>query len=513
MHRVPAVRLWLALLGGAALLVQLPELRGQEPTAPSKPASETKPAEPAQDSQPGALPAAPPGPAAETSSAGEEVDKKPLAPSAARPRVNLSLPPGSIPPPPRPRLFGRAEPSPVIYPEQSIPLRFSHAQHLAQKIDCVFCHDQVEQSVSSRDNLLPKEETCETCHNIDHDDPFKKTKAAAAHCAACHPGFPTAPGPGVPAPGPALEALVKKVVLPAPNIKFNHQIHLRQRIACERCHGDLRKVELATRDHLPRMATCLGCHNDGLLSAAAAPEGGPKRRASPRCGTCHLLQQDGTIQVRYDSGLLIPSGNWKGDAHGIEFKREHRAVARSEPAYCASCHRQDWCQQCHNGIVKPMDFHGNDYVSRHQLDARRNEPNCAGCHRRQTFCIGCHERLGVVDVYTLPGNPPASAFFPAAPRRFHPDGWASPSPGPTHHAWEAQRNIRQCVSCHREDTCLQCHSALPGGRIPSMVGAGVNPHPNGWAGSSRCQALADRNPRMCLKCHQDGSPQLRCLEN
>lgn len=425
---------------------------------------------------------------------------------APKPRPNLSLPIGAFLPPPPPRFFGRSAPSPVIYPEQKIPLRFSHAQHLAMDVKCVFCHENVDKSVSSRDRLLPKQEVCESCHNIDNDEPFKKTKVPAS-CATCHVGFPKEPGPAAPTSmsSPQLLALIAPVVRPEPNLKFNHQLHLGRGIGCERCHGDLRKVELATRAQLPRMPLCLSCHDDGLGHP------GKVRGASPRCGTCHILQRDGTIQVRYESGLLVPSGTWRGDTHGLSFKREHRTVAQNEPGYCQSCHRQEWCQGCHNGVVKPMDFHGNDYVSRHPLDARRNDPDCGACHRRQTFCLGCHERLGVVDKYTLPGSPAASAFAPGTARRFHPEGWASPSPGASHHAWEAQRNIRSCVSCHREETCLQCHSTQPGVRVPGGgPGNGIDPHPIGWADSSRCQSLADRNPRVCLKCHSASSPQLRC---
>lgn len=439
--------------------------------------------------------------------------------------VDLSLPRSALPPPaptspststggtgksapasrPAGKLFGRGEPSRVIYPDQKLPLRFSHAQHLAMGKQCDFCHEKAATSVSTRDNLMPKEEVCETCHNIDHEEPFKKTKVASA-CVACHPSFPAQAGQGVPEPGPGLEALVQRVVLPAANLKFNHQIHITQKIACERCHGDMSRVDLATRAQLPRMALCLSCHNDGL----GAREAGKRKSASPRCGTCHLMQPDGTVQVHYESGTLIPSGTWRGDAHGLDFKREHASVGRSDQAYCQSCHRQEWCQSCHNGIVKPMDFHGNDYVSRHPIEARRNDPDCGSCHRRQTFCMGCHERLGVVDRHTLPGNPPPSAFWPSTPRRFHPDGWASPVAGAGHHAWEAQRNIRACVSCHREESCMQCHTSLPGGRMPGGGAAGVNPHPIGWADSARCSALADRNPRMCLKCHSAESPQTRC---
>jgi hypothetical protein len=78
--------------------------------------------------------------------------------------------------------------------------------------------------------------------------------------------------------------------------------------------------------------------------------------------------------------------------------------------------------------------------------------------------------------------------------RFHPAGWSSKGPGPNLHAQEARRNITQCASCHREEDCLSCHSAEPGG-------INASPHPAGWRGSARCKALDRENRRMCLRCH------------
>ena len=68
--------------------------------------------------------------------------------------------------------------------------------------------------------------------------------------------------------------------------------------------------------------------------------------------------------------------------------------------------------------------------------------------------------------------------------------------GADHHAYQAQRNLRQCASCHREELCLTCHSA-------QASSYQVSPHPRGWATSRRCEALAARNPRLCLRCHVD----------
>ena len=268
----------------------------------------------------------------------------------------------------------------------------------------------------------------------------------------------------------------------------------------------LARVDLATRDQLPRMSLCLGCH-DGSLHR---PQGAAATVApSARCGTCHPTGSDGTLQTRLPAGTLAPAGALRGDDHrAVDFRQNHRSAAQADSAYCGNCHRESWCLRCHSAVVKPYDIHGGNYVGRHGMDARRNQPDCSGCHRQQSFCVGCHERLGVAHHATLPGRPPISAFQPAQPRAFHPSGWASVGggAGENSHAVEARRNQRTCASCHREETCLACHSTLPDSRIPG----GVNPHPADWVSSGRCQALAGRNVRMCLKCHRDGAAALTC---
>src|SRR5205807_1032768 len=104
--------------------------------------------------------------------------------------------------------FTQAGPSEVIFPKQEIPLRFSHAKHLAKKIACDFCHDKAGSSHKSGDNLIPAEDVCSTCHPIDRDEPTKVSKSATA-CSFCHPTFqPSTPNAPLP-----------RVVIPPPNMK------------------------------------------------------------------------------------------------------------------------------------------------------------------------------------------------------------------------------------------------------------------------------------------------------
>jgi c(7)-type cytochrome triheme protein len=374
--------------------------------------------------------------------------------------------------------------SAVVYPDQQLPLHFSHARHLAiAGVDCETCHETAARSRSSLDSLVPGEDRCRACHAIDRAQPRKAVPAGAppAHCAACHPGAVAGGG-------------IARVVIPTARIKFDHRAH-RSVAGCRDCHGDLaaEKVDLATRKQLPSMSLCLRCH-DG-------------RRASDRCTTCHLTRGGGRIETDFPGGRLAPSGALRGnDAHGPTFRTDHAAAARADQGYCASCHRQSECVDCHQGTIKPLDFHGNDYVSTHALDARRGTPDCSACHRAQTFCVGCHSRSGVAaDGKGSEFAPPPSG---GAGPRYHPAGWvdyAAGNPvsgdatrGENHHAFEAQRNIRQCAACHRESFCLTCHSAQPG--APR-----IDPHPEGWRGSRRCEALLRRARRMCLRCHTDAA--------
>ncbi len=374
----------------------------------------------------------------------------------------------------------------IIYPQQSLPLRFDHKLHVGElEADCDDCHDAAGESRSSLDQLLPSEEPCRDCHAIDRKQPNKAVKkgGAPARCDACHPGY---------TPG----AQIQRLRIPTPNLKFDHKAHLDNGISCAKCHGDFvaENVGLATRDQLPKMQLCLDCHS--------------KKRELRQCTTCHLAEFGDRMKTRFPEGELSPSGSLRGDRHDMGFRAGHRFAAQSDPDYCENCHKKSFCTDCHNGVVKPMDLHVGDYVTLHPLDARRDQTKCSSCHRLQTFCTSCHARSGVANDSRLSEFVSAS-ISPAGPR-YHPEGWVDfGSGGPvlgqraaSHHAFEAQRNIRSCASCHREEQCLDCHSKQTGSYS-------INPHPAGWAGSWRCRSLRKRAGRMCLRCHIDPR-ELKC---
>jgi hypothetical protein len=210
------------------------------------------------------------------------------------------------------------------------------------------------------------------------------------------------------------------------------------------------------------------------------------------------------VKTDFAEGSLAPSGVLRGDAHDLSFRTNHKAVAKDDDKYCGNCHKTSFCTDCHRGSIKPVDIHGNDYIALHSVDARRNNPNCQSCHRLETFCVGCHSRSGVSS-NSKTSDFDANSTFAGDPTKnhlFHPKGWytANASNVPTvsgaHHGFEAQRNIRECASCHSESFCIDCHGA--GGEGP---GSGFNPHPPNWSVNPRCGALRAKAGRMCLKCH------------
>jgi hypothetical protein len=95
--------------------------------------------------------------------------------------------------------------------------------------------------------------------------------------------------------------------------------------------------------------------------------------------------------------------------------------------------------------------------------------------------------------------------------RFHPPkrSWTDGPRGAGHHAWEAQRNLQACVSCHVEKDCATCHATQAmGGRGTGFGGPGqsTNPHPAGFR--STCSTALRKNARPCLVCHDPADPNL-----
>lgn len=358
---------------------------------------------------------------------------------------------------------GAPSPSPVVFPPMTSELAFDHARH--RRTPCLDCHASIAASTVAADRNLPAESTCRPCHTQTRQQDIQR-ESPEARCLTCHRGYA---GKGSPA----------RTDLPAANLRFGHRLHLDRGGRCRDCH----RMNADGRP-LPSMQVCLTCHRT--------------RGASVRCGACHLTQKDGRLKTGFPSGTLRPSGALKGEAHTERWSRDHAHLARTQRRHCDTCHTERDCLSCHDGSLRPLAIHTGDYIQRHAGEARRDQPRCQSCHRSQTFCLGCHQRLG------LGRETDKSGFKPHTELSYHPAGFIAYTPGPGHHSFEARRNLRTCTACHRESTCIRCHGSRSVGK------AGVSPHPPGFRASRKCRTLAAANPRVCLKCHPESDPGQRC---
>lgn len=172
-----------------------------------------------------------------------------------------------------------------------------------------------------------------------------------------------------------------------------HTIHVvDQELACTDCHG----VELTIQKDF-----CAECHDadevEGLLvkfSAQVAEIGPPQPPAD----------------------------------HTMDFRRAHGASASVDRDYCSRCHREDFCQDCHEGINISGRIHPLNFKATHFFDAQGQEEDCLVCHETRQFCTDCHRRNMVLPHMLGPG-------------------WANGAQGGTH-AEEAESNLETCLDCH-----------------------------------------------------------------
>jgi hypothetical protein len=371
-------------------------------------------------------------------------------------------------------------PSEAIFPPQEVPLRFDHKEHVTgMKMPCVTCHPAAASSHVSSDRLLPKPTVCDGCHEADHAN-LDAVEGNLEGCSSCHVGH-----------RPADANRVARVVLPRPNLRFDHGAHAARNIGCRQCHGAVPGKELATRDDLPKMQRCFDCH------AAEGPSAGD---AHGECPVCHLTAEGDRLVTQFATGSMLPPRWLHGADHGPGWIERHKTVAAADSAFCSSCHAERECVDCHDGRVRPRRIHPNDWLSLHAVAAQQASSSCTDCHRQQTFCLSCHQRVGVAL-----RAPNAAA---AQRGRFHPPSsiWTEPPRTAGHHAWQAQRNLDACVSCHTERDCAACHATQAVGATQPGPARAMNPHPPGFR--NQCQGPFRRNARPCLVCHAPGDPLL-----
>lgn len=268
---------------------------------------------------------------------------------------------------------------------EKLDYNFSHQLHVVeQELECVDCHEGVEISVKGTDDLLPAMSVCIDCHEGDEiklDNPE---------------GLPR---------------------IDRYNEKFSHKQHAEAGEDCMSCHADVVQKELVDAYTLPTMSSCMDCHEN--------------RAVTIECASCHQ-----------------PFENLRPMSHRDDFTHHHGQLARSDARQmsadmsCATCHKNDFCQECHEGDNITRVVHPLNYEFTHAIEAQGKEKDCATCHTERQFCFDCHR-----DNQVLPHN--------------HTVGWVNnfPNDGGRHKV-EAMNDLEACLSCHEnnaQEICQSCH--------------------------------------------------------
>jgi hypothetical protein len=140
-------------------------------------------------------------------------------------------------------------------PIEEQPLEFPHNIHIRNKITCTdVCHASVTEGPVAG---LPSVSTCMICHtSIATDRPRIKQIAALSE--------------------QGIDLQWKRVYgfAAESHVKFNHAPHIRAKVDCVKCHGDIGEGTVAQRNVDHTMGFCVTCHNENKVSVD--------------CLTCHF---------------------------------------------------------------------------------------------------------------------------------------------------------------------------------------------------------------------------------
>ena len=134
------------------------------------------------------------------------------------------------------------------------PIAYTHKVHLANGMECLNCHTGVD---TGPDAQLPSVKLCMMCHQVIATDKpeIKKLTAYSER-------------------GEDISWQRVYDYPPSSHVKFNHAPHIRAKVDCKICHGDMTQQTVAVRKVDMNMGFCLDCHK--------------QRQASIDCTTCHF---------------------------------------------------------------------------------------------------------------------------------------------------------------------------------------------------------------------------------
>lgn len=134
------------------------------------------------------------------------------------------------------------------------PVDFPHDKHVAAALECIDCHTGVESRAAAG---IPSVRKCMLCHStIAVDKPGVKALRQYSDQRREIPWVRVY----------AFE--------PSAQVKFHHAAHMRAKLECKTCHGDVAGMGVARPAVKHTMGTCITCHR--------------QNNATTDCVACHF---------------------------------------------------------------------------------------------------------------------------------------------------------------------------------------------------------------------------------
>jgi hypothetical protein len=282
---------------------------------------------------------------------------------------------------------------PLYKGTRALLFQFSHAKHVDQqarkdpatgfRADCTFCHKFDPQGVFAS---FPGHTQCAACHSKPGVKPQLTAALDAETCAGCH-SVQEIENPGFTRTRKMITqtAVSGKYV----DIRFSHKPHFAVRdkfgIDCTTCHYAIPGSTSLANLTLPKMEDCVSCHD--MANRVAADY------QMSNCSLCHANSV---------TGLFTPAShtrNVKPASHTEVFRIHHEQAASEAGAKCFVCHlnvepsvqAKNQCMECH-AVMKPASHTARWKDDLHGKFAAINRTTCATCHRAD-YCVDCHNEL------------------------------------------------------------------------------------------------------------------------
>jgi hypothetical protein len=134
------------------------------------------------------------------------------------------------------------------------PLDFPHNIHVSNGVACEMCHEGVAVGPAAG---IPGLRTCMICHDAIATDRPRIQQMAAMRDKGIDLAWQRVYG-----------------FAAEDHVRFNHAAHIRAKVECTTCHGNVGDGTVAQREVEHTMGFCVNCHNE--------------RKASIDCLTCHF---------------------------------------------------------------------------------------------------------------------------------------------------------------------------------------------------------------------------------